>query len=109
MAASDKPPARTREASPTPPLKRGQRQPRRGEVYELALTEVPQTEPSVQPQAELKQLWLGVYLPVLPLEALTDAMQPAAVFEEQRACLQVLQTKYIYKRDDIRLICTVKY
>lgn len=90
MAASDKPPARTREASPTPPLKRGQRQPRRGEVYELALTEVPQTEPSVQPQAELKQLWLGVYLPVLPLEALTDAMQPAAVFEEQQGVRKIL-------------------
>ena len=90
MATSENPPARKREASPTPSVKQRQRRPRRGEVYELPLAEVPQTGASIQPAPELKQLWLGSYLPALPLEALLDDTEPAAVFEEQQGVRKIL-------------------
>jgi protein ImuB len=86
---SRKPPARLREANPTPSLKSKQRRHQSGPL-QLTLAEVPQTEPSLLPVVPLRQLWLCIYLPALPLEALIDTPEPAAVFEEQQGVRKIL-------------------
>lgn len=89
MATSRKPPARSREAAPTPSVKSRQRE-RRPTSLQLALTEVPPAAPPLQSVIPLRQLWLCVYLPALPLEALIDTPEPAAVFEEQQGVRRIL-------------------
>lgn len=56
----------------------------------LALVETPDSDPALKPVIPLKQLWLGIYLPALPLEALLDSEEPAAVFEEQKGVRKIL-------------------
>ncbi|MDH3440014.1 MAG: DNA polymerase Y family protein, partial [Gammaproteobacteria bacterium] len=56
----------------------------------LALVEAPDIDPSLKPVIPLRQLWLGIYLPALPLEALLDSEEPAAVFEEQKGVRKIL-------------------
>ena len=89
MGTSRKPPARSREAAPTPSVKSRQRE-RHPTSLQLALTEVPPAAPSLQSVIPLRQLWLCVYLPALPLEALIDTPEPAAVFEEQQGVRKIL-------------------
>jgi protein ImuB len=88
MGTPQKPSAPTREAAPTPSLKRNKR--RQEPPLQLSLTELPQARESLQPLIQLRQLWLAIYLPALPLEALMDAPEPAAVFEEQQGVRKVL-------------------
>lgn len=91
MGTSRKPSTRTREAAPTPPVKRNkQRKQTREQSLQLSLVEVPQAEGSLQPVIPLRQLWLGIYLPALSLEALVDSPEPAAVFEEQQGVRKIL-------------------
>ena len=87
MAAPEKPEARQREAAPTPAVKRRQRRPA---TLPLALAEVPDTGPATTPAISLRHLWLGVYLPALPLEALLDTGGAAAIFEEQQGVRKIL-------------------
>lgn len=63
---------------------------RPGRTAPLALVPVPPAEPSLQPVISLRQLWLGIYLPMLPLEALVDTAEPAAVFEERQGIRKIL-------------------
>lgn len=85
MAAPEKPTARQREVAPTPAVKQRTRR-----QASLALAEVPDVDPSVRPAMPLRQLWLGIDLPALPLEALLDSEAPAAVFEEQKGVRKIL-------------------
>ncbi len=87
MAAPEKPGARQREANPTPAVRRRQRRPA---TLPLALADVPDTGPATTPAIRLRHLWLGVYLPALPLEALLDTGDAAAIFEEQQGVRKIL-------------------
>ena len=87
MAAPKKPTARRREAAPTPAVKRKKGCP---QTLPLALAEVPDTPPSTRPVVPLRHLWLGIYLPALPLEALVETKEAAAVFEEQQGVRKIL-------------------
>lgn len=87
MSTPEKPSARQREAAPTPAVKRERD---RGRSLRLPLAEVPQAEPDRQPAISLKQLWFGVYLPALPLEALLDSPVAAAVYEERQGVRKIL-------------------
>jgi protein ImuB len=92
VGTSNKPPARPREAAPTPSLKNGQsRQKHRHKAHpQLSLAEFSDPVPlSCQPGL-CRQLWLGVYLPVLPLEAVVNTNDAAAVFEEQQGIRKIL-------------------
>ncbi len=93
MATSEKPSARLREATPTPALRNRQKKQHQqspGQPLQLALAEVPQPGPPLQPVISLRQLWLCVYMPALPLEALVDTPEPAAVFAEQQGVRKIL-------------------
>lgn len=93
MAASRKPPARSREATPTPSVKNEQSRARHHKAPEqLSLVPVESTSPSPLPLpvSPLRQLWLCIYLPALPLEAVVSAEEAAAVFEDQQGIRKVL-------------------
>ncbi len=85
--AAEKSSARSREATPTPALKR---RPARKDNLELALTEAPQAELPLSAAESLEQLWLAIHLPALPLEALIETTEAAAVFEEQQGVARIL-------------------
>ena len=57
---------------------------------QLALAEVEQSAPRLQPVISLRQLWFCIYLPDLPLEALIDTPAAAVVLEEQKGIRKVL-------------------
>ena len=80
----EKPPARKRDTTPTPSASRNVK-PR-----QLALAELPPAGPSLHPVVPLRFLWLGIYLPALPLEALGDTPEPAAVFEDRQGVRSIL-------------------
>ena len=73
--------------APTPPLNE---QNSRSAPRQLALAELPQLERPLQPSIPLRQLWLGIALPNLALEALLDVGEPAAVFEEYQGVRKIL-------------------
>jgi protein ImuB len=56
----------------------------------LALAESPDTGPSTDSVSPLRHLWFGIYLPALPLEALLDTTEAAAVFEERQGVRKIL-------------------
>ena len=76
MPTSEKPPARQRDATPTPSASRARRDVK---PQQLALAELPPAGLSLQPVVPLRFLWLGIDLPALSLEALIDTPAPAAV------------------------------
>lgn len=78
-------PVVSRDPSPASPADR-----RPGRTARLALAEAGRAEPSLQPVISSKLLWFGIYLPMLPLEALLDTAEPAAVFEEQQGIRKIL-------------------
>ena len=86
MSAPEKPPARRRD-TPTPSL-RSER--RRAKPQQLSLAVLPPAEPSLQPVVPLRHLWFGIFLPSLPLEAIIDSSEPAAVFEDQQGVRKIL-------------------
>jgi protein ImuB len=88
MSIREKPPAPSREATPTPAVKQGHKPATL--PLPLALADVPGTEPPLQATIPLRQLWLCVYLPALPLEALVDTTEPAAIVEEQQGVWKIL-------------------
>ena len=87
MSVPRKPPARRRDAAPTPAVESAR--PRRRPV-QLSLAELPQGELSLQPLVPLRHLWFAISLPALPLEALVDDRRPAAVFEESKGVRKIL-------------------
>ena len=87
MSASEKPPARQRDVTPTLSASRARRDVK---PQQLALAELPPARPSLQPVVPLRFLWLGIDLPALPLEALIDSPAPAAVFEERQGVRSIL-------------------
>ena len=94
MPVSDKPPARVREVTPTPSIKNKQSKARRRRAPEQ-LSLAPAAElispPSLPiPVSPTRQLWLCVYLPVLPLEAMVNTTDAAAVFEDQQGIRRIL-------------------
>jgi protein ImuB len=84
MPTPEKPPAHKRDDAPTPSARRNLK------PQQLALAELPPAESSLQPFVPLRFLWLGIYLPALPLEALIDAPEPAAVFEDRQGVRNIL-------------------
>lgn len=90
MPASDKPPARSREATPTPPVKARARH--RSIPEQLSLVPAEHAGPSSLPFAvnPTRQLWLCLCLPALPLEAVVSSTEAAAVFEEQQGIRRIL-------------------
>jgi protein ImuB len=78
MARSKKLPAILREASPTPA------------VTQLSLT--PVTEQAARRATLARRLWLCIYLPGLPLQAVndTDAKEALAVFEDKEGIRRIL-------------------
>jgi protein ImuB len=93
MAASEKPSTRSRDATPTPAAE-AVREPARARPraaqQSLDLAETPPIGPRLEPLVPLSHLWLCLYLPALPLEALVDGSVAAAVFEEQQGMRRVL-------------------
>ena len=90
---SRKPPAALREVSPTPLIKNKAKRARlRNSPEQLSLVPTAPIEPSSTnlPTLTLHQLWLAVYLPLMPLEAVVHSSEPAAVFEEQQGIRRVL-------------------
>jgi len=90
MPASQKPPARSRDAAPTPPVKSKARCRQAPEQLSLAPAELTSPSPlpfSVNP---IHQLWLCIYLPALPLEAILSTTEAAAVFEDQQGIRKIL-------------------
>jgi protein ImuB len=90
MARSQKPPARSREASPTPSIKS---KARRRAPEQLSLAPVAElTAPSSLPfsASPSRRLWLCICLPALPLEAMVSTAEAAAVFEEQQGIRKIL-------------------
>lgn len=94
MARSQKPPARPREVTPTPSIRNRQRKARHRRAPEqLSLAPAAEAEPtsplafSANPS---RQLWLCIYLPALPLEAIVSTAEAAAVFEEQQGIRKIL-------------------
>lgn len=94
MSAPDKPPARCRDAAPTPSLKSAQNARRKNTArtasLPLALAEPQQGDPGVPATIPLRQLWLCIDLPALPLQALLNSVEAAAVFEEQQGVRRIL-------------------
>jgi len=91
MPVSDKPPARSREAAPTPPVRKKARRHKVPEQLSLAPAAFIGPAPSPSPVSPPRQLWLCVYLPALPLEAVVSTEEAAAVFEEQQGIRKILQ------------------
>lgn len=92
MGTSNKPPARPREATPTPSLINGQSRQKHHHKAHLQLSLVEFSDP-VSPSCQpglCRQLWLGIYLPVLPLEAVVNTNDAAAVYEEQQGIRKIL-------------------
>ena len=90
MGTSEKPPARSREAAPTPPVKSKARYRKAPEQLSLAPAELTSPSPLPFPVSPLRQLWLCIYLPALPLEAVVSSAESAAVFEDQQGIRKVL-------------------
>ena len=94
MARSQKPPTRSREATPTPSIRKKQSKARRRRAPEQ-LSLAPATEltsPLSLPfsASPSRQLWLCIYLPALPLEAMVSTAEAAAVFEDQQGIRKIL-------------------
>ncbi|MGI9204373.1 MAG: Y-family DNA polymerase [Woeseiaceae bacterium] len=53
-------------------------------------TDFKNPSPLPVPASVLRQLWLCVYLPMLPLEAVINTAEPAAVFEEEQGIRRIL-------------------
>ena len=95
MAKSRKSSARSREVTPTPSLKKagvGAQQCQAPEQLSLVATDSKNPSPLPVSVNSLRQLWLCVYLPMLPLEAVLSSPGPAAVFEEEQGIRRVLLT-----------------
>ena len=93
MPIPEKPSARSREVAPTSSLKNphSRAQPRQApEQLSLVATDFKNPSPLSAPVGSLRQLWLCVYLPMLPLEAVINSPQAAAVFEEAQGIRRVL-------------------
>jgi len=93
MVASRKPPARSREAAPTPSVRNEQSRARRRkgpEQLSLAPAELTSPPPLPFSVGPLRQLWLCIYLPALPLEAMVSTTEAAAVFEDQQGIRKIL-------------------
>ena len=92
MSSPEKSPAHLREASPTPPTVKSRKRKTAAAQQSLPL-QLPRESMRQPVQATpVSRLWLCIYLPHLPLEALDDeAMSvPCAVFEEQQGIRKVL-------------------
>ena len=91
MSAPDKPPVTLREATPTPSAKRRRRL-NPGKPEQQALSLAPQADSNPPPLEinAIRRLWFCIYLPALPLEALGDAGEPRAVFEEEKGMRKIL-------------------
>ncbi len=86
MSASEKPPARFREATPTPAVESV----RRPATLQLAFAEPAEQATSFAATIPLTHLWLCIYLPSLPIEALTGRETAAAVCEERHGVRRIL-------------------
>lgn len=89
MSSSDEMPAVPREAQPTPDVT--SRSPGKGTQESLPLAApAERTRSPVRPRTE-KGLWLALYLPRLPFEALAcDDRLPFAVFDEYKGVRKIL-------------------
>lgn len=89
MSASNKPPAMPQDAAPTPSPsltgKQGQAAPLQQSLLLTQQNKVPQSRLTAA-----SQLWLCVYLPALPLEALQQTSEPFAVFDDQQGMRKVM-------------------
>ena len=91
MSTSDKSPVILREATPTPPAKRRRRvNPGNPRQQALSLAPVADPEPAPFQVNAIRRLWVCIYLPALPLEALGSAGEPRAVFEEFKGMRKIL-------------------
>ena len=104
MAAPEKPVARQRDTAPTLSIKRADR---RQVSLPLVLAAVPGVDPSLSPVIPLRQLWLGICLPTLPLEAVVGDDAPAAVFEEQKGVRKILMANRSAMAQGIRPELTI--
>ena len=87
MASPPKLPATSREATPTPPAKRRRLNPQQ---QALSLAPVADLNPPPLQINAIRRLWFCIYLPALPLEALSSADEPSAVFEESKGIRKIL-------------------
>ena len=93
MPPPRKSPAMSREVTPTSALPSRSARPDKSSQQSLALSPVTEvvSRRIVLPAQRPRQLWLCIYLPVLPLEALPDTQQAArVVLEEQQGIAKVL-------------------
>ena len=79
--------AKQQPATPIPSVETGQDQ-AAPEQRSLLFTQREDTAPRKVVRAS--QLWLGIYLPALPLEVLQRTSQPSAVFEDQQGIRKVM-------------------
>lgn len=96
MPASKKPPGILREPAPTPSVKRS----RRGIPRQQALLLAPTPDSAASPLPEnvtsyvtshaASRLWFCIFMPALPLEALSQAGAASAVFEEVKGIRKIL-------------------
>ena len=87
MSSIHKSSSRSWEIAPTPSLKR--RRNHEGPL-QLSLVEISEVESLLEPDISLRHLWLSIYLPALPLEALLKTPEPTAVFESQNGVRTLL-------------------
>ena len=87
MASPPKLPATSREVTPTPPAKRRRLNPQQ---QALSLAPVADLNPPPLQINAIRRLWFCIYLPALPLEALSSADEPSAVFEESKGIRKIL-------------------
>ena len=88
MATPDKSPVMSREAAPTPSAKR--RHSVKPGQQALSLAPVADTVPPALEINAIRRLWLCIYLPALPLEALGNTGEAKAVFEEFKGIRRIL-------------------
>jgi protein ImuB len=91
MASPPKLPAASREAAPTPSVKR-RRPDNPGNPEQQALSLAPAADLSPPPLQinAIRRLWFCIYLPALPLEALGNADAARAVFEEFKGIRKIV-------------------
>jgi len=91
VPTSNKPPVILRDAAPTPSVKR-RRPDNPGNPEQQALSLAPAADLSPPPLQlnAIRRLWFCIYLPALPLEALGNADDARAVFEELKGIRKIV-------------------
>jgi len=91
VPVSDKPPAISREVTPTPSVKGGRGQYRPApEQQSFLLAPAEQVHPPPLRANPVQRLWLCIYLPALALEAVSDVAEAFAVFEDKQGIRKIL-------------------